>query len=104
VREAQEVERLRFPQTRRTSAFGDVPPELDQACLVRVQLQPELREPSTKVDQEPLCVGLMREADDEVVRLCGLPDYAARPVFTLVTALNRVDGRHNRRAGQRVLR
>jgi putative transposase len=68
VREAQEVERLRFPQTPRPSPFGGVPPELDQPRLVRVQLQPEPCEPAAKLVQEPFGVVSMLKAHDEVVR------------------------------------
>ena len=52
VRQAQEVERLRFAQTPLASLPGRMPPELDQPGLVRVQLQPELREPLAKLRQE----------------------------------------------------
>jgi hypothetical protein len=45
MREAQEVERLRFTQTPLGPSPGGVPPELDQPGLVRVQFQPEPREP-----------------------------------------------------------
>ena len=54
VREAQKVERLRLAQTPRCRSLGGAPPELDQPRLVRVQLQPELREPLAKLGQEPL--------------------------------------------------
>jgi len=68
VREAEVIERLRFTGTTRLTIRGGVPPELDQPRLVRVQFQPEPREPSTKLVQEPLCVGPMLEAHDEVIR------------------------------------
>src|SRR6266487_7043453 len=48
VREAQEVERLRLPQSPRRSSLGSEPPELDQPGLVGMQLQPELRQPLAK--------------------------------------------------------
>ena len=44
------------------------------------------------------------EPEEVIVGLCGLPDYAARLSFALVLAAGSADGRHNRRAGQRVLR
>jgi hypothetical protein len=44
------------------------------------------------------------EPEEVIIGLCGLPDYAARPVFTLVKALECAGRRHNRRAGQRALR
>jgi hypothetical protein len=53
VREAEEVERLRFPEAPCPSILGGVPTELDQAGLIRVQFQPERREPLAKLDTEP---------------------------------------------------
>ena len=43
-----------LPCPRAAPVPGGVPPELDQSRLVRVQLQPELREPARAVAQEPL--------------------------------------------------
>jgi hypothetical protein len=77
VREAQEVERLRLTLTPRRPVPGSEPPELDQPGLVRVQLQPELREPLAKLGPEPPRILFMLEPDDEIVRLCRPPDYAA---------------------------
>ena len=45
-----------------------MPPELDQPGLVRVQLQPELRQPLAKIDKESLRVVLMLETHDEESR------------------------------------
>jgi len=59
VREAQKAERLRLPESPRPSVAGGVPPELDQARLLRVQLQRELREPLAKVAEEPFGVVAM---------------------------------------------
>ena len=75
-------------------------------CLVRVEFQLEfVTQEGCQALPDLLSFGLgSGEPEDVIVGLCGLPDYADRPVFTLVTALNRVDRRHNRRAGQRVLR
>ncbi len=56
VREAEEVERLRLAQTPTSPVDGGEAPELDQPRLVRVQLQPELREPLAKLRQELLRV------------------------------------------------
>src|SRR5215510_5017007 len=67
VREPQETERLRLTQTSRLPSPGGVPPELDQPRLVRVQFQPEPRQPFTKLDQEPLRILLILEPNDEVV-------------------------------------
>jgi len=57
VREAQEVERLRPSEATRPPIPDGMPSELDQACLLGVQLQAELREPLAQVGQEPVgCV------------------------------------------------
>jgi hypothetical protein len=53
MRKPQEVERLRSTRTTRLPKPGSVPPELDQPRLVRVQLQPEPRQPLAKLVQEP---------------------------------------------------
>src|SRR5437867_2022838 len=68
VREPQEVERFRFAQSSTSPIDGGTPPELDQPRLVRMQLQPELREPSTQLVQESPRVLLVFKPDDEVVR------------------------------------
>jgi len=65
--EPQEVERLRLPNTPRRASLGGEPPELNQPGLVGMQLQPELREPLTKLVEEPLGVTVMLEPDDEVI-------------------------------------
>jgi hypothetical protein len=74
-------------------------------CLVRVQLQLEVL--TQELGQAlPDLLGFgsgSGEPEEGVVGLCGLPDYAARLVFALVPAAGSADGRHNRRAGQRVL-
>jgi hypothetical protein len=76
MREAQEGEGLRLAvPTRRTVAGGE-PPEPDEARLVGVQLQGELRETLAEVAEEPLCVIFVLEPGDEVVGLCRGPDYA----------------------------
>src|ERR1019366_305351 len=48
VREAQEIERLRLGDPTAESVSGGEPSELDQPRLLRMQLQPELREPAAK--------------------------------------------------------
>jgi hypothetical protein len=64
-----------------------VRPELDQPGLAGVQFQAELREPSAQFLQEPLSVVLVLEPDDEVVRLCRVPDYAELLVKVLARAV-----------------
>ncbi|MDQ3765275.1 MAG: hypothetical protein M3460_28470 [Actinomycetota bacterium] len=76
MREAQEVERFGLAEPTPCPVRGGEPPELDEACLVGVQFQRKLREPFAQVPQELPGVTVMLESDDEVVRLCRLPDYA----------------------------
>ena len=47
----QEIERLGPAQTPRRAVPGGVPPELDQPGFVRVQRQPEIRQPLAKIGQ-----------------------------------------------------
>src|SRR5215472_16141485 len=68
VCEAEEAERLRFLFTPGCPVAVGEPPELDQLGFIRVQLQPELREPLAQPGQEPLGVLAVLEPDDEVVR------------------------------------
>ena len=75
VREAKKAKRLRLAKTPRLPSLGGVPSELDQARLLGVQLQVELREPFAKVCLEPLGVipileshhGVVSEAHDDHV-------------------------------------
>src|SRR5262249_28058907 len=67
VGKAQEVKRLRLTLTPRLTVTGGEPPELDQPGLVRVQLQPELREPLAKLDPKPPRILLILETNDKVV-------------------------------------
>jgi hypothetical protein len=76
MREAEELERLRLAETTCCSITGGEPSELDQTCLVWVQLQIELRKPLTKVPEEPLRITKTLEPTDKVVGLCRVPDYA----------------------------
>ena len=68
VGEAEEIERLGLADTPGRSLPGSVLPELDQAGLVRMQLQVELPEPFAKIGEEPLRIGLILETGDKVVR------------------------------------
>jgi hypothetical protein len=76
MRETEEIERLGLTEPACLTPSGGVPPELDQARLLAVQFQTELREPLTKICDEPLCVIMILKAHNEVVGLCRVPDYA----------------------------
>ena len=67
VREAKKAERLRLAKTPRRPSLGGVPAELDQARLLGVQLQAELREPVAKIRPEPLGVIPILEPHHDVV-------------------------------------
>ena len=56
-----------LPRPRASRSLGGEPPELDQARLLGVQLQAELREPVAKIRPEPLGVVPMLEPHHEVV-------------------------------------
>src|SRR3970040_861680 len=56
VREAEEVERLRLPLAGPPPTLGRIRAELQQSCLLGVQLQAKLREPLAQLSQEPLGV------------------------------------------------
>ena len=67
VREAQEVERLRFTQATPCSPLGREAAELQEACLVLVQCQSELGEPLPEIGEELLGVTEVLEPGHEVV-------------------------------------
>src|SRR5258705_10303354 len=54
MREAEEIERLRLPLPGAPSVLGRVRPERQQARLLGVQLQAELRQSLAQLSQEPL--------------------------------------------------
>src|SRR5664279_4285095 len=67
VGKAQKVERLRFPEPVLSTVLRRETAELDQTALVRMQLQIELREPFTKLAQEPSRIIEVLKPDHEVV-------------------------------------
>src|SRR4051812_39131188 len=67
VREPQEPERLRLPDSPRRSPLDREAAELDETRLVGMQLQGKLREPLTKIAEELPGVTLMLEPGHEVV-------------------------------------
>ena len=102
VREPEEGERLWLAQTPRPTTFGRVTAELDQPRLVRVQFQPEPREPLTKSAKEPVGVVPMFEPDGEIVSEAHDDDIATRlvvppPVGPQVEDVVQVDVREQRR-------
>ena len=64
----QERERLRLPKAALSPVRSRKAAELDEAGLVRMQLQIELRKPLPKISEEPSRVTEVLEADHEVIR------------------------------------
>src|SRR5206468_6694522 len=79
VRETEEVEGLglRTPTVAPAVRFG-IPTEGDQAGLVGVQLQSELRKPLAQLFEEPLGLLAMLEPNDEVIGEAHDHDISAR--------------------------
>src|ERR1022692_2583379 len=67
MREAEEGKRLRLAETPLLPISGGEPSELDQARLLSVQLQAELRQSCAEISLEPLGVILMLETHHDVV-------------------------------------
>jgi hypothetical protein len=72
MREPEERECFRLslpslPTIRRRKA-----PELDQPCLLRMNLQPKLRQPLLKISQKPFGVRPLLKSGDEIV---GVADH-----------------------------
>jgi len=67
VREPEKVERLWLAHPTLRPTPGRVAAELDQPCLVRVQRQPELREPVAQLGQELPRLLFIFEPDHDVV-------------------------------------
>ena len=68
VREAEEVEGLRFPVATASPMAVGMPAELDEACLVGMQRQSESRETLAQLAEEAFGVLVMLESDDEIIR------------------------------------
>src|SRR5215210_35141 len=77
MRKAKEVEALGFAFAPRPPVLRRKAAEPDEARLVRMQLQTELRESLAKLHQEPLGLVPMLEADHKVVREAHDHDFAA---------------------------
>ena len=69
--EPEEVERLRLALASPLPLLGCVTPEFNQACLVRVEVQPERPHAVLPVVEEPLRVCPVLESRDDVI---GIPD------------------------------
>ncbi len=74
--EPEEVEGLRLTQATSLAIGSRMAAELDEARLVRVQREREPRHALIEVRQEPLGLGLVREAGDDVVGIAHEDDVA----------------------------
>ena len=69
--EAEKVERLWFAETTRPPVPGRMASELDEPRLPRMQRQGKICQPHPHILPEPLGIGLVLEADDDVVNALG---------------------------------
>lgn len=67
--EPQKIERFRFPLPFPCPVFHREPPELNQACLVRVKFQSVVRQPLPQLLQKPLGLLPVLEPKHKVVRI-----------------------------------
>jgi hypothetical protein len=78
IRETKKRERFRLPEPTALPVTDSEPPELDQPRLLRMQLQPELREPLAKISQEPLGVLTILKAGHVVIGVAHENDIPSR--------------------------
>ena len=84
MREAQKVEYFRLALASLLPVFGCMAPKLNQARLVRVQLQPELLQAVLPFLEKPLRVGAVFESRDDIIRVADNDHIARRMMFTPV--------------------
>src|SRR5438067_8836647 len=77
VREAEEIERLRFPKTTLGLLLGGVPPEADQARLLGVEREAKRDQAPLQILPEALGVGLMLKPQHGIVGVPHGDDLAA---------------------------
>ncbi len=81
VLEPQERERLGLTLTTLSPICLREPTELDQSRLLRMKLQPEVRQPLPKFFQEPLCVLAVLEANHQIVSVADYHEVSALATF-----------------------
>src|SRR5215211_1887867 len=81
MRKAQEVERLRSALPPRAPPLNRKAAELDQACFIRVQHQPELRQPFPKTLQERSRRPYILKAHYTIVRISNHDDLSLPWLF-----------------------
>jgi hypothetical protein len=78
---SKEVERFRFAFSPRFSICGCKTTELDQSCLVRVQLQTEPTQTFLPFLEETLCVGAVLKSQHSIVSVSN-DDYVSRRMMS----------------------
>src|SRR5271166_4289793 len=100
--EAQEVECFRLAKPRPLPLLHRAAAELDQTGLVRMQGQRKLRQPIPQFCLEPLGVGLVFKAGDDVIGIAHQDDVppgmvASPPLSPEIEDVMQVDVRQQRR-------
>src|SRR5215469_4073427 len=81
MREAQKVKRLWLTFSSSFPVLFGKPPEFDPARLIWMKFQSELLQPVLKISQEPVCLGLVLEAQDSIIRKTDNYHLALRPLL-----------------------
>ncbi len=81
VREAKEIECLRFAFPSLFPVPFGKPPELDQTRFVWMEFQPKLAQPVPKTLQKTIRVCLMLESQDSIVRIANHHHLALRKLL-----------------------
>src|SRR5215472_10016313 len=79
MREAQKVKRLRLTFSSSFPVLFGKSPEFDPARLIWMKFQSKLLQPLPKIPQEPVCFGLVLEAQDSIIRIADNHYLALRP-------------------------
>src|SRR5215472_16072664 len=79
MREAQKVKRLRLTFSSSFAVLFGKPPEFEPARLIWMKLQSELLQPFPKISQKSVCIGLVLEAQDTIIRITDDHHLALRP-------------------------
>ena len=78
MREAKEVEGLRFPFPSAFAIRFGIPPELDSARLVRVKIQSELPQSFSHTLAKTICIRFPLEPENDVIRIADHDHLASR--------------------------
>jgi hypothetical protein len=103
------IERFRFPLPFPFPVFRREPPELNQACLVRVEFQPVVRQTLPQLLQKPLGLlpvlkpkhKVVRISNDDYIAECILPAPLHHPLVKYVVQIDIRQQRRDHRSGQR---